>query len=112
MEIEDDRHPDDAERERGKDEEVGQGVDLDETVAASPVCAGQGQPGADEKRQVLTEICAEPGTLVALDAQPADGDAIEDLVGRIVARRRANTSTARPVATIASASRRTRGSSS
>ncbi len=76
--------PDDAERERGKDEEVGQGVDLDETVAASPVCAGQGEPRADEKRQVLAEICAEPGTLVALHAQPPDGDAIEDLVGRIV----------------------------
>ena len=95
-----------------KTRKSGQRVHLDEGVAASRVGAHEGEAGADEEGQVLDQVDAEAGALVALHAEPVDRDAGDRLAPGSDGRRRAKTSTGVPAAASASASRRTRGSSS
>ena len=112
VQVEDHGDADHPERQRREDEEVGQRVHLDQAVAAPGVGADEREPGAEEEGQVLGQVDAEPGALVALDAEPADRDARDRLRAGSDGRRSAKTSTAWPAAASASASRRTRGSSS
>ena len=113
VEVEEDRHADEPERQAANDEEVRQGVDLDQRRSAAadgrgraPTPPGRGtrgtRPGSRRARR--------PGGAGRRGGGP---DAVEDPVGR---RRRRGAGRrrrpARPAATSASASRRTRGSSS
>ena len=60
MQVEDHGHANQPERERGKDQEVRQCVDLDQPIAAPPVGAGQREPGAHEEGEVLDEVVQGP----------------------------------------------------
>ncbi len=84
VEIEDHRDADQPQRQRREHQEVRQRVDLDEPVAPPGVGAGQRERGAHEERHVFDEVGAEAGSLVALDVEPADAHAVDDLADRIV----------------------------
>ena len=84
VEIEDDRDPDELERQRGEHEEVRQRRDLDEPEAMAPV-RPHGVPGRPEPEpDVLAQVRREAGALVALDVDPVDAHAVELAVGRFV----------------------------
>ena len=101
-------------RQRREREEVRQRLDLDERRTGAG--GGQSRSGprrADEECEVLAQVDAEPGALVALDVEPVDARRRRRRRRRVgPARRRPRTSTGSPAATSDSASRRTRGSSS
>ncbi len=83
MEVEQERHPGEPHRQRGEREEVGQTVDLDEGIPAAPMGTAQRPARADEERQVLAQVDADPRALVALDAEAPDAHAVDD-PGRLV----------------------------
>jgi hypothetical protein len=82
VEVEEDRHAGEAEGQGGEDEGVRQGVDLDEGVAAPAVGPNEGDGRPPEEGSVLGEVGRDPGPLVALDVEPTDAHAVDDLPGR------------------------------
>ena len=84
MEVEDDRDAGQAERQGRKHQEVRQRVDLDQPVPPPPVRTGEREPGAQQEREVLDQVGPQSGALVTLDAEPANVDAFDHLVGRVV----------------------------
>ncbi len=113
VEIEDERHARQPERQRCERQEVRQRMDLDEPEPMPSMEAGGRPRRAGEELEVLAQVDAEPGSLVALDVEPVEPDARHQCPAAAwPGRRRPSTTTGRPVATSDSASRRTRGSSS
>ena len=83
VEVEDDRHAGQPEGQRGEHERVGEGVDLDQRVAAPAVRARQREQRPQEELGVLEQVAADAGALVPLDVQPVDADALEDARGGV-----------------------------
>ena len=81
VQVEHDRHADEAERQGREHEEVRQRCDLDEGEPLAPVGPDRGPAGADEEREVLGEVRPQAGALVALDVEAADADAVQLAVG-------------------------------
>ena len=77
VEIDDDRNANDAERETCQDEKVRQGVDDDRRIVPSSMGGGRRAACPDEEREVLPQICSEAGSLVTLDIQTPQPDALE-----------------------------------
>ena len=99
--------------QRREDQVVGQRRDLDEGEPLAPVQSRAAvQPARRRKAAYSRRYVHEAGALVALDVEAADPDAGQLALGRFAGARRPRTTTGRPDATTASASRRTRGSSS
>ncbi len=86
-------------------------MDLDEREPLPPMDPDGRPPRTGEELEVFAQVDPEAGALVALDVEAMEADP-----GQVAAagpgRRRPRTRTGRPAATMASASRRTRGSSS
>src|SRR5258706_16438822 len=59
-------------------------MNMDQPVLTTTMGDREDPAGADQERQVLAEIDPDPGSLVALDAKPADVDAGDVLLQRIV----------------------------
>ena len=83
MEVDDDRHADQAQRQGGEHQHVGDRVDLDQGVAPATMRARQGPAGPGEEVRVLEEVRADPRALVALDVEPVDADAGDDARGLV-----------------------------
>ena len=84
VEIEDDRHAEQPQRERGKDEEIGRRMDLDdpEPLAAVEPDGRPHRPG--EERQILGDVDDDPCALVALDVEVADPHAVDNRFDRVM----------------------------
>ena len=84
MEVEQEWDAGEPQRQRGERQEVRQGVDLDDGVAATPVRLDQGEARPGEELEVLAEIDPERRALVPLDVEPADTDAGHVADGRVL----------------------------
>ncbi len=112
VEIEDDRRPDEPQRQGGEDEGVGQAVDLDDRVAP-PAMGAQERPAARTKNAPYSpRYVPMPAPWWRWTSRRTTRTPSIDASGASSGRRSEKTSTGRPAATSASASRRTRGSSS
>ena len=78
MEIEDERDAGEPERQPGEDEPIGQGRDLDDRVPVTPVRPGEGNEDPPEELEILGEVRAEAGSLVALDVEAMDVRSADD----------------------------------
>ena len=113
VQVDDQRDARDPQGQPGEDQEVGQGMDLEDGEVPPALGPGHGPAGPHEEGEVFAQVDPQAGTLVALDVQAVDGR-----------RRRARPRAGRPgggarrprpagpAATSDSASRRTRESSS
>ena len=77
MEVQHEWDPGEPEVERGKDEEVRQGVHLDEGEPGPRMRPGHGDRRAREERQVFGRVGGQAGALMALGVEPVECHAVQ-----------------------------------